>query len=831
MSLPVESVIPDILAAIESGRDVVLEAPPGAGKTTLVPLALAESTALGHGKIIVLEPRRIAARSAAHRMASLLGEDVGRTVGYRMRLESAVSEYTKIEVITEGILTRMLQDDPSLEGIGAILFDEFHERSMDADMALALSIKGRSLFREHEVLPLVVMSATLDTSGVADLLHDPAVIRTEGRQFPVDVVYGAAASPRERIDDRVVQTVGRALADNPDSSVLVFLPGQGEISRIRERLEPAPGVDVFELYGNLSMEAQRQAIAPSPEGRRKVVLSTNIAETSLTIEGVDVVVDAGLVREPVFDPATAMTRLQTAKISAASSVQRMGRAGRLRPGRCYRLWSASQQDQLAPRARAEILSADLAPLALALLHWGVSDPGELKWMDAPPAGAWQQAVALLEDLEAIERDTVPLQLTDVGRDMAELPMHPRLAHMLLRAAQIGEGQTAALLAAFLSERDPIDDNPDISQRLELLRGERNCPPRQRGWLHRAKRLSEQFESRLRSLSVTRMAVKLDADTVPGFLLACAYPDRVARQRHSGGYQLANGRSANFAGASRLAKHRWLSVAEVTGSRGKKGDVIRTAAALDTSLFDTLLAGLRREVTVCDWDRKSGRFVAEAREVVGALTLSKSALEPVPLAAKERMLIDHIRESGLKALAPDQAFRQWQARVLLARGVLDVPDVSDDALLASLEHWLSPYLAPISRLDDLRKLNLKQLLADRLTYEQRQQIEKLAPERLQVPSGSEIRIDYETSPPALAVKLQEMFGCDEAPSVLNGAVMLQIHLLSPAGRPLQVTQDLAHFWRHGYESVRKEMKGRYPKHPWPDDPTAAEPTRYTKHRQS
>lgn len=832
MSLPVESVLPEILSAIEAGRDVVLEAPPGAGKTTLVPLALAESPMLRHGRVLVLEPRRIAAKSAAIRMSSLLGESVGGVVGYRMRLESAVSSRTRIEVVTEGILSRMLQDDPSLDGIAAIVFDEFHERSLDADLALALSIKGRELFREEEPLRLIVMSATLDVGGVAALLELPAEIRTEGRMFPVDIVYGKAAAPRERIEHRVVETVRRALDENPDSSVLVFLPGQGEIARVSDALEnPGPTVDVFPLYGNLPLEAQQRAIEPAVHGRRKIVLATNLAETSLTIEGVDVVIDTGLVREPVFDPATAMTRLQTVRISKASSVQRMGRAGRLREGRCYRLWSASQQEQLSPRSTPEILSADLAPLALQLLAWGVSSPDELRWMDMPPQGAWQQALSLLDGLEALDRKAPTLGLSSVGQQMAMLPMHPRLAHMLLRGAEINESKLACWLAAFLSDRDPFSDEPDISHRIELLEGERPCPTRSRGWLNRTRDLARQFESRLRDAGVQRMAVRMERRCAIGFLLACAYPDRIARQRHSGGYQLANGRSANFGSAARLGREKWLAVAEVTGTKGKRGDVIRSAASLDVSLFDDMLSGLVRTDTVCDWDRKSGRFVAETRQHVGELVLSKQALEDVPTEAKIRLLIDYIRQTGFGVFKPDAAFRNLQERLVLVRDDMDIADASDASLLASMEDWLGPYLLPVSKAEDLARLNLSGILLDRLGYDQRQRLDALVPERIRVPSGSDLRIDYTTSPPTLAVKLQEMFGCSEAPAVLNGRLRLQVHLLSPAGRPLQVTQDLAHFWREGYDVVRKEMRGRYPKHPWPDDPLTAVATGKTKRHLS
>ncbi len=827
MSLPIEQILPDLLAAAHAGEDIILEAPPGAGKTTMVPLALLRSAVLAPGKIIVLEPRRIAARTAAHRMAWLLDERVGETVGYRMRLESVVGRQTRIEVVTEGVLARMLQDDPSLEGVSAVLFDEFHERSLDADLALALTLKGRELFRTDQPLRLIVMSATLDTAGVSTLLPAARLLRTEGRSFPVDVIYGQAANPRERIADRMVQAITRVCRENPQSSVLAFLPGQGEIRRVADALPAIEGADVFELYGNLTLEQQTRAIAPPVAGRRKVVLATNLAETSLTIEGVDVVVDSGLAREPVFDPGTAMTRLETRRISKAASVQRMGRAGRLRPGKCYRLWSQSQQDQLATHGTPEILAADLAPLAMQLFAWGIKEPSELDWIDTPPAGAWRQARELLRGLEAIDDAG---GLTATGLAMASMPVHPRLAHMLIRSVAVGQADAACELAAFLSDRDPFPDDPDVMHRLDILRGNKACPTRQQGWRRRTLELAGQFRRRLDALrQVERMAVRLGPEEAVGFLLACAYPDRIARRRHSGGYQLANGRSANFASSHRLSKHRWLAVAEVGGARGKRGDMIRTAAPLETAMFDTLLAGLKQSAIICDWDKQSGRFIAEQRETIGELVLATSRLDSVPIEARTSMLVDYIRSAGLGVLPMNDDVRNWQARVQLARQRTDLPDVSDEALLADLATWLEPYLVSVERLDDLKRLDVARMLADRLSFEQARALDRLAPVAIEVPSGSRIKIDYSVSPPKLAVKLQEMFGCDDAPAVLEGTLPLQVHLLSPAGRPLQVTQDLAHFWRNGYGAVQKEMKGRYPKHPWPDDPTTAVPTRHTRHR--
>ena len=845
-SLPVEDCLDELKQRLRERDEVVLEAPPGAGKTTLVPLALLDEEWLAGKKILLLEPRRIATRSAAARMASLLGEPPGQTVGYRMRLETRVGKNTRIEIITEGILTRMLQQDPLLDGVGLVIFDEFHERHLDSDLALALCLQGRRLFGEEQnVGPrILVMSATLDSVKIAELLGAAPIVNSEGRLFPVEIVYGRAREARERIDERVLAATQRALVDNPDSSLLVFLPGQGEIHRVADGLadwlreRKMTDVHLHPLYGNLSIDEQQQAIAPLSgrlAGERKVVLATNIAETSLTIEGIDVVIDSGFARQSRFEPATGMSGLHTVKISAASSEQRAGRAGRLGPGKCYRLWSAEQQKQLAAFTEPEILHADLAPLALQLLQWGVDDPGELDWLDPPPAAHWGQALDLLDALGALELKNRSRVLGAHGRAMASLPLHPRLAHLLLRGRESGLGDTAALLASLLSERDPLSQkDPDIADRLDLLAGETGCPPGLKNWLARARRLARQLEQQLSAIKPERepLASLLDVRQKAGFLLACAYPDRIARRRHSGGYQLANGRSAKLAGEFALGRQRWLAVAEISTIAGGQGDIIRSAAALDERLFDGLLAELVREHTVAEWDKKSGRFVAETRRQVGALVLSRETENEVSPEARQAALIEYLRRENLEPLPWDEATELWCARVALLRSV-DAdggwPDLGRETLQATLEDWLAPYLDKIKNLADFKKLKLRDILAARLDWEQQQRLERLAPARLQVPSGSSIAIDYRQSPPVLAVKLQEMFGCETTPRVVDGRVELMVHLLSPAGRPLQVTQDLAGFWRSSYHDVKKDMKGRYPKHPWPDDPLQAQATRHTKKR--
>ncbi len=844
--LPIAAVMEALRLGLREADELVLQAPPGAGKTTIVPLALLDEPWLANRRILVLEPRRIAARAAAARMAQLLGETVGQTVGYRIRLDTCVSDQTRIEVITEGILTRQLQRDPGLEEVGLVVFDEFHERNLDSDLCLALALQGRALFREGPPLKLLVMSATLDGEAVAALMNDARIVTSLGRQYPVRTSFGLPHRLRDSIVPATVDAVLHALSER-QGGILVFLPGQREINQVQRALQAAlkqageQSVLLAPLYGNLSMEQQQRAILPAPAGRRKVVLATNIAETSLTIEDVQVVVDSGLVREPVFDHATGMSRLTTRRISRASAEQRQGRAGRLGPGYCYRLWSEEQHGRLVERQTPEILQADLAPLALQLLAWGVESPGELAWLDPPPEAAYRQAVTMLEECGAVFVNAAGRhQLTPHGVRLAQMPLHPRLAHMLLVGCDIHASETACLVAAVLSERNPLGQRgADIGHAIDLLMGQVHCPQELQGWFKRIWQQARRYARLASEIHKPRkFAMTVEQGDVLGILLASAYPDRIARQRPGGDrghYQLSSGRSAVLAPDDALAGSEWLAVAEVGGQVGESADRIYSAAALDPRNFREILSSLVREEERVEWDYERDQFVAERRCLVGRLQLSAEPLSRVSDQARGEALLGVVRKRGLALLPWTPALEQWRARVNLLRRVGGAggqnpwPDLSDAALLDTLEEWLLPYLGPVRSLRDFQQLDLRAILHARLPWPLPLDLERLAPERIAVPSGSSIAIDYCQDPPVLAVKLQEMFGCEETPSVAGGRVPLLVHLLSPAGRPLQVTQDLAGFWRSGYREVVREMKGRYPKHPWPEDPLGAAATRHTKRR--
>ena len=827
ISLPIDEVLPALRLALAERHEAVLEAPPGAGKTTRVPLALLNEPWLAGQKILMLEPRRLAARAAAERLASELGEKVGETVGYRIRLDSKVGPNTRIEVVTEGILTRRLQHDPSLEGVGLLIFDEFHERSLDADLALALSLNGRELFRDEQPLKILLMSATLEGERLASILDDAPILRSEGRMYPVAMRWGRPFVPGEFIEPRVVQTVLDAINDE-SGSLLVFLPGQAEIRRVNQQLADALGsrsdILLCPLHGELDLTAQRAAIEPAPKGLRKVVLATNIAETSLTIDGVRVVIDAGLARVPRFDPGSGMTRLDTQRISRASATQRAGRAGRLEPGVCYRLWSEDQHAQLAAYGSAEILQADLAGLALQLARWGVT-PEQLIWLDMPPSASYAQARQLLDRLGALHG----AKLTPHGEAMAELPAHPRIAHLLLRGQDLGLADMACDIAALLGERDILRGvGADLHSRLALLSGESRAARGGQGGVQRAKQLARQYRGYLRGKARQPVADP-DHPRWLGALLALAYPDRVAQQRKPGGaeYRLANGRAALFSEVDGLMKQPWLVIADLGSRQGQREERIYLAAEFDPALLEGVLSEQVSVVDQLDWDEREGVLRAERQRKVGELVLSREPLTGLDEAARTQALINLVRRKGLELLPWTPELRQWQARVALLRqldlqiqGHSEWPDVSDAALLAGLEDWLGPYLGRVSRLSHFASLDLSSIVHNMLKWPLPQRLDELAPHHIKVPSGSSVRLDYSEHPPILAVRLQELFGLADTPRIAGGRQVVKLHLLSPARRPVQVTQDLANFWRSTYAEVKKDLKGRYPKlfhklDPWVD----------------
>ncbi|WP_313201703.1 ATP-dependent helicase HrpB [Pseudomonas sp.] len=839
ISLPIDAVLPALREALHNRDEAVLEAPPGAGKTTRVPLALLNEPWLAGQTILMLEPRRLAARAAAERLASELGEKVGETVGYRIRLDNKVGPDTRIEVVTEGILTRRLQSDPVLDGVGLLIFDEFHERSLDADLALALSLNGRELLRDEPALKILLMSATLEGERLSRLLGDAPVVSSEGRMHPVDIRWGRPFQPGEFIEPRVVDNVLLALAEQP-GSVLVFLPGQAEIRRVHQSLQDAlgkrPDVLLCPLHGELDLNAQRAAIDPPAKGLRKVVLATNIAETSLTIDGVRVVIDAGLARVPRFDPGSGMTRLDTQRISRASATQRAGRAGRLEPGVCYRLWSEAQHDQLAAHGSAEILQADLAGLALQLARWGVT-PDQLRWLDQPPAAAFAQAQDLLARLGAFKPGSRN-NLSDHGQAMAELPAHPRIAHLLLRGQDLGLASMACDVAALLGERDiQRGGGADLHSRLALVSGESKAGRGGQGGVQRARQLARQYRGLLRGKATAAVADP-DHPRWLGALLALAYPDRVAQQRREGGaeYRLANGRAALFAEVDALMKCPWLVIADLGSRQGQREERIYLAAEFDPTLLDDVLADQVEHVDILDWDEREQVLRAERQTKVGELVLAREPLPGLDDEARAKALLGLVRRKGLNLLTWTSELRQWQARVALLRqldldkdGHSEWPDLGDEALLATLEDWLQPYLGKVSRLSHFAALDLPSILRNLLPWPLPQRLEEWAPAHLAVPSGSNIRLDYSEHPPILAVRLQELFGLADTPRIAQGRQQVKLHLLSPARRPVQVTQDLANFWRTTYAEVKKDLKGRYPKHYWPDDPLVAEATARAKPR--
>lgn len=887
--LPIDVTLPELKAALRSRTAAVLAASPGAGKTTRVPLALVDEPWMEGRKILMLEPRRLAARTAARFMAAERNEPVGKTIGYRTRMDSRIGPDTRVEVITEGILTRLLQHDPALEGVGLVIFDEFHERSLHADLGLVLCLQAQALLRED--LRILIMSATLDTGAVSELLGDAPVIASEGRTYPVETRYLSRAV-EGKIESAVAAKIQEAL-QNETGDVMAFLPGVGEIGRVRELLEKTvlgPHLRICPLHGSLTPEEQDRAVEPGKSGERKVVLATSIAETSLTVEGVRVVVDSGLMRVSRFSPRTGMARLVTVPVSRASADQRRGRAGRLGPGVCYRFWTEGNHEQLAAHSVPEIREADLAPLALELAAWGVADPAELRWLDEPPGPAFAQARQLLTRLGALDGSSA---ITPHGRRMAELGLHPRLAHMILAALPHGSALAglACELAALLQERDLIRSdgvapNGDLRLRVEALRRFGPRPARaasggagvdaalcRRVWAEAARwkravglqpeadaasaagaALVPAASERPASIAPARIAVPAtappsgrvlvsamarptggraaDADAC-GILLAWAYPERIAQRRDSGGFLLSGGRGAAFSRPQPLSACPFLVAAELDEQGIGSGTESRIflAAPLDEVDLERYCVDRIETESVLYWDSEAQAVRARKRRKLDALILKEIPLADPDPEEMLSALLGGIAREGLDMLPWTKASRQLRQRIeFLHRFDPSWPDLSGEALAEGMTEWLAPHLYGMKSRGDLQRLNMADILEGALSWDQRRTLDNEAPTHISVPSGSRIPLDYSNPEfPVLAVRLQEMFGLPETPRIAGGKVPVTLHLLSPAQRPVQVTRDLASFWRDAYFEVKKDLKGRYPKHWWPDDPMSAAPTNRVRPR--
>ncbi|UOQ53233.1 ATP-dependent helicase HrpB [Hymenobacter cellulosivorans] len=837
--LPICAALPELLTTLAATNCAVLQAPPGAGKTTVVPLALLEADWMPPtGRIIVLEPRRLAARAAAARMASILGEPVGQTVGYRVRLESRVSAQTRIEVATEVILTRMLQDDPALEGVAAVLFDEFHERSLQADLGLALALDAQAVLRPD--LRLLIMSATLEAERLGNWLKAP-VVRSAGLQHPVGTHYlpparvaAAGSRPYERLADLTPALVREALSKHAEGDVLVFLPGLADQRRTADKLAGAvaPSIDIHVLHGELPAEQQDAALRPAPQGRRKVVLATSIAETSLTIEGVQIVVDGGYARVPQFEPRTGLTTLATVPVSQAAADQRRGRAGRLGPGTCYRLWTEAEHAQRPHHLPPEILTADLSGLALELALWGTQDPATLRWLDAPPAAALAQARDLLVRLGALTTEGQP---TPHGRTLAGLGLIPRLGHLVIRGKEVGHGATACALAALLTERDILrladgtPAPPDLRLRLEALSTGRAPLPGLSPDAGAVRRVRE-AAAVLRNRAHVRDTA-LDAD-VAGLLAGLAYPDRLAQRETPERVRLITGQRAALPAEHFSPGTTYFGVAHLDGPPHAPRAAL--AAPIEREELEQHFRDLIETMEEVRWDAAAGRVMARRIRRLGAITLAETALpQPTPEAVATALL-DGLRQGGIARLPWTDEAQHTRERLAFAHHLspTEWPDVSDEALLAALSDWLGPYLDGVRTMAEVNRLPLGEALLNWLPggWAQQQDLNRLAPAHCTVPSGSNITLDYSNpEAPVLAVRLQEVFGLLDTPTVGQGRVPLTMHLLSPARRPVQVTRDLRSFWTTGYFEVRKDLRGRYPKHHWPDNPLEAPATRGTKKR--
>ncbi|WP_027520829.1 ATP-dependent helicase HrpB [Bradyrhizobium sp. Ec3.3] len=815
--LPIDAVLDDLSRTLDKHNAAVLVAPPGAGKTTRVPLALLDAPWARGKKIVVLEPRRIAARASADRMAKSLGERAGETVGYRVRFGSKISRATRIEVVTEGIFTRQILDDPELTGVAAVLFDEFHERSLDADLGLALARDAQLGLRED--LRILVMSATLDGARVARLLGEAPVVESEGRAFPVETRYlgRKADAPLER---QMADAIASALRADA-GSVLAFLPGAAEIRRtqnfLAERVHDA-AIEIVPLFGALDAAVQDRAIAPAPKGTRKVVLATSIAETSLTIEGVRIVVDSGLARVPRYEPDIALTRLETVRASRAAVDQRRGRAGRTEPGVCYRLWDEPQTASLAPYTQPEILSADLSSLVLDLAQWGVSDASALSFLDPPPQPAWKEAKSLLAELNALDADG---RITAEGKSLRALALPPRLARMIVDSHRAGSGEAAAEIAAILTERGLGGDSVDLDHRLDQFRRDRS--PRASSARDLARRWASQVAS-------SEKGTLGQGDLRTGIMLAYAFPDRVARNRGNGSFVLANGRGAAVEQTSSLARAPYIAVAEMTGTAAS-GRILLAAPISEGDIEGHFAEHIETSDEI-SFDRGAMALRARRKRALHAITLSEAPLTLTPSETTARILADGLIAAGLDRLPWSKAAIQWRDRVMFLRKAEGEswPDLSDDALIARRDDWLVPALYDKTALKDVSAGDLSDALMALLPWELRARLEREAPTHFEAPTGTMLAIDYEAEQgPTIAVRLQELFGLNSHPSIAGGKVPLVLELLSPAQRPVQVTRDLPGFWRGSYIAVRSDLRGRYPRHPWPDDPANALPTRRAKPR--
>ncbi|ABG60350.1 ATP-dependent helicase HrpB [Cytophaga hutchinsonii] len=822
---PIAEIVEEIKETLNLQTTVILQAPPGAGKSTILPLELLKADWLEEKKIILLEPRRMAARSVAQRMADLLGEEVGKTVGYRVRFDQRVSAQTRIEVVTEGILTRRLQQDNTLEGVGMVIFDEFHERSLHSDLSLALCRDLQQILRED--LRILIMSATLDGENLSAILDKAPIITSKGRQYPIDVRY-TSIDTNAPISGQITTVISKVLKEET-GDILVFLPGVREIQQTAAALTERHGdIAVRPLYGELSLNAQQEAIRPDAQQRRKVVLATSIAETSLTIEGIHIVIDSGLARVPKFDPNSGMTKLETVKVTQDAADQRAGRAGRLGPGIAIRLWPEATQQYLKPQRVPEIAEADLAPLVLELAQWGVRDIQSMTWITAPPSGSVDQARTLLQELDAIQNGVI----TEDGKALANLPTHPRTAHLLLKGKEHTILPLAIDLVCILEERDALGKHAgaDISLRVDALQAWR-AGKRFQGDTFILERIERAVQSWRKIFSIKSSVYEFDTDSI-GLLIAAAYPERIARlvDAASARYRMANSRNVRLHENDVLVKEEWLAVAHADAGVGE-GRIYWAAALNPMLLTDRMVQEARIR-----WDETKGVLLQQEETRIGSLTVTSKPLKEVDETLRAAALCEAVRKEGLKIFNWDEACVQWQARILSLkqwRPTEAWPNVDAEGLLQTLEDWLPFYLKQVKRREDFKKIPLPEVLHTILPWEQAKILAKLAPTHIDVPSGSSIALEYKTdgSFPVLSVRLQELFGLTDTPTVNEGRTKVMIHLLSPGYKPVQVTQDLKSFWANTYPEVRKELRMRYPKHSWPEDPWNAEAVRGVKRKNS